>query len=86
MENLLKETNGQILFEGGEKNRDDLFIPPTLLDVTPDDAIMTTEIFGPILPIITIDSFEDAVSIVKKGERPLAAYVSRAMSAKCNVY
>lgn len=31
--------------------------------------------FGPILPIITIDSMDEAISIIKKGERPLAAYL-----------
>lgn len=46
-----------------------------VVDVAEDDALMQEEIFGPILPIITIDSLEKAIEFVNRGEKPLALYV-----------
>lgn len=43
-------------------------------DVTPAMRIAREEIFGPILPVVAYDSFEDALEHVRKGERPLALY------------
>lgn len=44
LENLLKKTNGKVLFQGGELDGNDLFIPPTILDITPEDIIMKNEV------------------------------------------
>jgi hypothetical protein len=41
---LLKLTNGTILHQGGMPVENDLFIPPTILDVEVDDPIMKTEV------------------------------------------
>lgn len=49
--------------------------PTVVVDVAEDDALMQEEIFGPILPIITIDSLEKAIEFVNRGEKPLALYV-----------
>jgi len=50
-------------------------IPPTLvLGVTPDMLIMQNEIFGPILPILNVESLSDAVGFVNSRARPLALY------------
>ncbi len=45
--------------------------------VDPDDTseLMTEEIFGPVLPIVSVDSFDDAVARVNAGEKPLAVYL-----------
>ena len=43
--------------------------------VTENDAIMGEEIFGPILPILTFDSFDQAVTDLKGKEKPLALYL-----------
>lgn len=43
-----------------------------------DDALMAEEIFGPILPIVPVDSAEDAVELIRAGEKPLALYVHSA--------
>lgn len=45
-----------------------------LTGVSEDMSIMQEEIFGPLLPIVEVDSFADAVAVIKKGERPLALY------------
>jgi aldehyde dehydrogenase (NAD+) len=37
--------------------------------------LMTEEIFGPILPVISVDSFEDAVKFINKRPHPLACYL-----------
>lgn len=81
----LKE--GDIIY-GGRTDAAERFIEPTLLDnVKPDSPVMTEEIFGPVFPIITIDSegnyadapckgsFENAViDFVTSREKPLAFY------------
>ena len=69
---LLDEGN---LICGGEKNAEELYIAPTILDkITMKSKIMEREIFGPILPIITVDSFEEALQIIRNRPKPLAAY------------
>ncbi|CBY37882.1 unnamed protein product [Oikopleura dioica] len=39
-----------------------------------DDILMEEELFGPILPIVTVDNFDDALEKVHSLEKPLAAY------------
>ena len=61
---------------GGQSDPKTLQIAPTVLDnVGLDDAVMRQEIFGPVLPVITIDRAEEAIGIVNRGQRPLALYV-----------
>ncbi|MEM9212506.1 MAG: coniferyl aldehyde dehydrogenase [Pseudomonadota bacterium] len=45
-----------------------------LLNVTDDMAVTQEEIFGPLLPVLTYDSFDDAISYVVDRPRPLALY------------
>jgi aldehyde dehydrogenase (NAD+) len=67
--------NGKILLGGGH-DRNDLFLEPTLMEeVSPDAAIMQEEIFGPILPILSFRTFEDARQIIERHPNPLAFYV-----------
>jgi coniferyl-aldehyde dehydrogenase len=50
-------------------------LPPTLLvDVRDDMKVMQEEIFGPILPIVTYRSLDEAISYVNQRPRPLALY------------
>ena len=50
-------------------------IAPTLiLDATDEMKVMQEEIFGPILPVVTYDSLEDAIAYVNERPRPLALY------------
>lgn len=48
--------------------------PTVVVDVGEDDALMQEEIFGPILPIIAVDSMEEAIEFVNRQEKPLALY------------
>ncbi|KAF8702857.1 hypothetical protein HU200_032692 [Digitaria exilis] len=51
------------------------YIEPTILLNPPlDSAIMTEEIFGPLLPIITVKKIEDSIDIIKAMPKPLAIY------------
>jgi aldehyde dehydrogenase (NAD+) len=67
--------DGEIVY-GGKSNREKLFIEPTIMiGVQPDAKIMQEEIFGPILPILTYASKEEALAIIQKNPNPLAFYV-----------
>ena len=66
---------GRVLV-GGRVDAADRYIEPTLLDnVSLDSAVMTTEIFGPVLPVLTIKSIDEAIAFVNDREKPLALYV-----------
>ncbi len=66
---------GRIL-QGGKTNRQKLFIEPTLMDnIKPDAGLMKDEIFGPVLPIISFEKMEDALTIISAHKNPLAFYV-----------
>ncbi|WP_353095787.1 aldehyde dehydrogenase [Tissierella praeacuta] len=70
---LLKECN---ILEGGNYNRENRFIAPTLIDgIDTTHPIMKEEIFGPILPILTYRDIHDIVNIVRTNPYPLALYL-----------
>jgi len=61
---------------GGEHDVQHLFIAPTLMEsVSIDSSIMTDEIFGPILPVITYQTEEEALAVINRNPNPLAFYV-----------
>lgn len=60
---------------GGVGNPSTLQIAPTLLDnITAESPVMQEEIFGPVLPVIEVSSFEEAKRFVLEREKPLALY------------
>src|SRR5215510_6553501 len=64
------------LAAGGESDPDELYIAPTVLvDVPVDSPIMQDEVFGPILPVLEIDSVEEVVDWVNERPQPLGLYV-----------
>lgn len=61
---------------GGKTDAESRYIAPTLIELdTFEHPLMQDEIFGPILPVITIQSVDEAISIVKQFEKPLAFYI-----------
>ncbi|CAO3651339.1 unnamed protein product [Cunninghamella echinulata] len=62
---------------GGETNRDDLFIAPTVVYPAPvsGNLLMDNEIFGPIIPIVPIDNVDDALDIINSKSHPLVVYI-----------
>lgn len=66
---------GRIVF-GGKYDKAKLFISPTIIDeLLPDAPVMQEEIFGPILPVFTFSSKEEALSLINKHPNPLSFYV-----------
>ncbi|XP_046745798.1 aldehyde dehydrogenase, dimeric NADP-preferring isoform X1 [Diprion similis] len=61
---------------GGETDPAEKFIAPTILvDVKPTDPIMNDEIFGPILPVVSIANAYEAIKFINSREKPLAMYI-----------
>lgn len=61
---------------GGQTNEAACKIAPTVMEnVTCEDAVMGQEIFGPILPIITYEDFEELLQDLQTKEKPLALYL-----------
>ncbi|XP_047958708.1 aldehyde dehydrogenase-like [Salvia hispanica] len=61
---------------GGQRDKTNLKIAPTvILDPPLDSLIMTEEIFGPLLPIITVNDIRDGINLITSKEKPLAAYI-----------
>ena len=66
---------GTVLY-GGKYNAATNYIEPTLLEnVDVDATVMGEEIFGPLLPILTFETFEEAKAIIERNPNPLAFYV-----------
>lgn len=73
---LVALLEGTTPFLGGEHDVSERYLAPTILrDVSPDDAVMREEIFGPILPVLKVGSMDEAIEFVNAREKPLALYV-----------
>lgn len=74
-ERILGLINGEKLVYGGQSESESLRIAPTVLNnITWDDAVMGEEIFGPLLPILTFDTLDEALDTVESHPHPLALY------------
>jgi len=63
------------IIHGGISNDDKRMIEPTLVHATEDDEIMQDEIFGPVLPVLTYQSLDDAITYINSKSSPLALYL-----------
>ncbi len=72
----LLESSGGALVRGGavdpENRRAEISV---VLDPDPTSALMQQEIFGPVLPVVTVDSVDSAITHVQAGPKPLAVYL-----------
>ena len=66
---------GRAVIGGGCNDSDRSAAPTVLLDVSPGDAVMQQEIFGPILPVMTWRSLDEAISFIQSRPKPLALYL-----------
>lgn len=74
--------SGKIIY-GGKYDEATLFIEPTILDeVAVDAPIMQEEIFGPLLPILSFNTQEEARAIIANNPNPLAFYLFTSSSTK----
>lgn len=61
---------------GGVGDRTTKYLAPTVLaDVDPKSPVMQEEIFGPILPIVTVPGLDEAIDFINGRDKPLALYV-----------
>lgn len=75
IEGLLADHGGTIAF-GGETDTAAKYVAPTVIvDPDPTAKVMQEEIFGPVLPVITVESMSEAVEFVNDREKPLALYI-----------
>ncbi|XP_029957536.1 aldehyde dehydrogenase family 3 member A2-like [Salarias fasciatus] len=73
---ILALMEGSSVAAGGDHDESDCYIAPTILrDVKPDAKVMQEEIFGPLLPIISISDVDEAIKFINQREKPLALYV-----------
>lgn len=63
------------LVTGGERNPDSLYIAPTVLeDIHWTDPIMENEIFGPLLPVLSMESIDEVLPLIGRRPKSLSAY------------
>lgn len=76
------ESDKDLVVFGGDFDIEQRYIAPAILDLgklgdasVSESAAMADEIFGPILPIVSYESLDEAVDRVRYGEKPLAMYI-----------
>jgi len=63
------------IVHGGKTNDEELYIEPTILDnIDWNSKIMSEEIFGPLLPILSFSDLGDTIDLINERDKPLAAY------------
>ncbi|WP_374190595.1 aldehyde dehydrogenase family protein [Streptomyces sp. CRB46] len=67
--------SGRVVVGGGSDRSRKYLAPTVLADVAPDAPVMREEIFGPILPIVTVPGLDEAIDFVNDRDKPLALYV-----------
>jgi aldehyde dehydrogenase (NAD+) len=71
----LSATKGTVALGGGSDATSMKIQPTVVVDPDPGEPLMTDEIFGPILPIVTVQSLDEAIEFVNSRDKPLAAYL-----------
>jgi aldehyde dehydrogenase (NAD+) len=80
---LVAYINQGTVVYGGRHDSSRLFIEPTILENVPPDApVMKEEIFGPVLPVIAFNNFDEAKAIIQNNRDPLSFYIYTADSQK----
>ena len=68
-------TKGTVALGGGSDAATLTIDPTVVVDPDPAEPLMTDEIFGPILPIVTVANLDEAINFVNSRPKPLAAYL-----------
>jgi aldehyde dehydrogenase (NAD+) len=71
----LAATKGTVALGGGSDTAKTRIQLTVVVDPDPDEPLMTDEIFGPILPVVTVESLDDAIGFVNARPKPLSAYL-----------
>ncbi|AWO99796.1 putative fatty aldehyde dehydrogenase-like isoform 2 [Scophthalmus maximus] len=73
---IMDMLDGSAVAVGGDNDESDCYIAPTVLrDVKPEAKVMQEEIFGPLLPVVSVSGLDEAIKFINKREKPLALYV-----------
>jgi aldehyde dehydrogenase (NAD+) len=72
---LIGATDGKLVAGGGFDGSALRVEPTVVVNPSPTDALMADEIFGPILPVMTVDSLDAAADFVNSKPKPLALYL-----------
>jgi aldehyde dehydrogenase (NAD+) len=72
---LISATDGKVVTGGGSDTSTLRIEPTVIIDPSATDPVMADEIFGPILPILSVDSTDAAIDFVNGRPKPLALYV-----------
>lgn len=75
LEGLLADHGGHELTDRGSDTNTRVMNPMVVHEPDPDSTLMSEEIFGPILPVLTVDTLDDAIRFVNDRPHPLALYV-----------
>jgi aldehyde dehydrogenase (NAD+) len=67
--------SGRVVVGGGSDRTAKYIAPTVLADVDPEAPVMREEIFGPLLPIVTVAGPDEAIAFVNDRDKPLALYV-----------
>jgi aldehyde dehydrogenase (NAD+) len=70
---LIAGANGRVV-RGGEVSGKTAQLT-VIVDPDPTSDLMAEEIFGPVLPIVTVDSIDEAIGRINAGDKPLALYL-----------
>jgi beta-apo-4'-carotenal oxygenase len=75
MKKMLDNTSGKIVI-GGTMDAEELFIEPTVVQVTdPKDSLIVEESFGPLIPVLPVENLDEAIHIANEThETPLGVY------------
>jgi len=73
--NLIASTKGTIVHSGKCIEEDRFIDLHIITNITEDDPVMQEEIFGPILPIVTVESVNEAIDFIKRKPKPLSLYI-----------
>ena len=72
---LLSSSGGRVVVGGGHEEDERYLAPTVVVDPDVDSPLMTEEIFGPVLPVLTVADAAQAVAFVAGRDQPLALYV-----------
>lgn len=72
---VLSLLEGSKVAYGGQYDEASRYIAPTILtDVSPTSKVMREEIFGPLLPVLTVNNVDEAIQFINQRDKPLAIY------------
>ncbi|MFJ5226644.1 aldehyde dehydrogenase family protein [Streptomyces sp. NPDC088400] len=66
--------DGRVVLGGGHDRATRHIDPTVLADVSPDAPVMSEEIFGPVLPIVSVPDLDAAIAFINDRDKPLALY------------